>query len=167
MPYTFQRSVIIGAPPEQVYDYLLDIPAHMQWGDMDELELLYEGPVQVGSRWRSTGVTSNIRMQDECTVTAMERPYLFSFRVRSQTPMYAGVITISYRLERLPQGTRVTFSREYDRSELPAVMRALAAVPGFEAVVFGMMDRLITSRAVDRGLFNLRDRLESSPATQV
>ena len=74
MAYSFERSIVIHAAPEQVYDNLLDVASHKNWGEMTELELLYKGPVKVGSRWRSVGVMGKDVMRDECTVVALERP---------------------------------------------------------------------------------------------
>ena len=31
MAYIFKRSIIIGVPPEQVYDELVDIESHREW----------------------------------------------------------------------------------------------------------------------------------------
>jgi uncharacterized protein YndB with AHSA1/START domain len=158
MAYIFKRSIIIGVPPEQVYDELVDIASHKEWGEMSELELLFEGPAQIGSRWRSSGTTSNFVMQDECTITEMERPHQFSFRVKSQSQMGTGHIILTYRLEPAPEGTLVTWSREnLPNQELSPIMKFIIAIPG----VPQLMDRLVTSTAVDRGLDNLRERLES------
>jgi len=158
MAYIFEQSIIIGVQPEQVYDELVNISTHREWGEMSEMELLFEGPAQVGSRWRSSGKTSGFDMHDECTITKMERPRLFSFQVKSQTQMGTGHIILSYRLEPVPEGTRVTFSREnLPNQELSPIMKFFVAIPG----VTQLMDRLITAKAVDRGMVNLRERLEN------
>lgn len=160
MAPVYERSLTINAPPEHVYDYLLDIAAHKEWGEMDELELLYEGPLQVGSRWRSSGTTSGFEMHDECTITTLMRPNLFAFRVRSQAKMGIGEILLSYRLEPVPEGTRVTFSRETLSTEMSGVMKVMLAIPGMQR----LMDAMVTTKAVDRGLTHLRDRLEKAHA---
>jgi len=161
LPYIFKRSIVIHVPPELVFDYLLDIPAHQEWGDMHELEILYEGPLQVGSRWRSAGKTSVYDMHDECTIAALERPSLFSFRSVSQSNMGTGEVLLSYHLETVPEGTHVTFSREVLNTDgLPPVMKAIVAIPGIPQ----LMDALITKDVADRGLVRLRDKLEQSQA---
>ncbi|MGW8250418.1 MAG: SRPBCC family protein [Anaerolineales bacterium] len=157
MAYDFQRSIVIKTPPEQVYDYLLQIPRHKEWGDMETLEILYEGPAQVGSQWRSTGRTAAFVMHDECTITALVRPSLISFKVFSQAAAGSGEITLSYELEPVPDGTKVTFCRETHSSEMKPVMKMMMAIPGMRQ----LMDSMVTAKAVDEGLNNLRERLEN------
>jgi hypothetical protein len=72
--------------------------------------------------------------------------------------MGTGHIILAYRLEPVPEGTLVTWSREnLPNQELSPIMKFIIAIPG----VPQLMDRLITSTAVDRGLDKLRERLES------
>jgi uncharacterized protein YndB with AHSA1/START domain len=164
MPYIFKRSIIIHASPEQVYDELLDIEAHKEWGDMSELELLFEGPVQVGSRWRSAGASNDTDMHDECTITILERPRLFGFQSRSRSEMGTMVINMSYHVERVSEGTRVTFSREFGEMDLqlPIGYRILLAIPGSQRLI----DQLMIAKIADRGLAGLRDRVEQTGTSE-
>jgi uncharacterized protein YndB with AHSA1/START domain len=157
MPYSFERSIVIHATPEQVYANLLDVASHKNWGEMTELELLYEGPVKVGSRWRSTGVMGKDVMRDECTVMALERPRLFQFKSVSQhSSMGTTGMTFTYRLEQVPDGTRVTISRGFVPDEISSrMMRFL-----LQAGVVRLMDIFMTAKIIDRGLARLRDYVE-------
>ena len=156
MPYSFERSIVIHATPEQVYDNLLNISSHKTWGEMTELELLYEGPVQVGSRWRSVGAMGKDVMHDECTVMALERPRLFKFRSLSQSgSMGTTGMIFSYQLEQAPEGTRVTLSRGFVPDQMPGLMRFLLGTG-----IVRLMDSLGTAKIVDRGLTRLRDCVE-------
>lgn len=157
MAYDFQRSIVIKVPPEEVYDYLVQIPRHKEWGDMETLELLYQGPAQVGSQWRSTGKTAAFVMHDECTITALERPRRISFRVHSQAPAGSGEVELSYLLEPVPEGTRVTFGRKTLGSQMGPAMKLMMAIPG----MVRLMDRLVVAPTVMEGLNNLRYRLEN------
>ncbi len=121
MSYSFERSIVIHATPEQVYDNLLDVASHKKWGEMTELELLYEGPVQIGSRWRSVGVMGKDVMHDECTILSLERPHLFQFKsVTQHSSMGTAGMIFTYRLEQAPEGTRVTISRGFVPDECQA-----------------------------------------------
>ena len=123
MAYSFERSIVIHATPEQVYDNLLDVASHKKWGEMTEMELLYEGPVKVGSRWRSVGVIGKDVMHDECTIIALERPHLFQFKsVTQHSSMGTAGMIFTYRLEKVPESTHVTISRGFVPDEISSKM---------------------------------------------
>ena len=157
MSYSFKRSIVIHATPEQVYDNLIDVASHKNWGEMTEMELLYEGPVKVCSRWRSVGVMGKDVMHDECTIMALERPHLFQFKsVTQHSSMGTAGMIFTYRLEQVPESTRVTISRGFVPDEMPGMMRYLLRV----GVVMRLMDNLMTAKIMDRGLARLRDYVE-------
>ena len=156
MAYSFERSIVIHAAPEQVYDNLLDVASHKNWGEMTEMELLYEGSVKVGSRWRSVGVMGKYVMRDECTIMALERPNLFQFKsVTQHSSMGTAGMIFTYRLEQAPEGTRVTISRGFVPEEMPGMMRFLLQIG-----VARLMDIFMTAKIIDRGLARLRDYVE-------
>lgn len=159
MAYSFKRSIVIHATPEQVYDNLLDVASHKKWGEMTELEFFYEGPAKVGSRWRSVGVMDKDVMHDECTIIALERPHLFQFKSVSQHPSMgtAGMI-FTYRLEKAPEGTRVTISRGFVPAEMSSKMMRFLLQVG----VVRIMDIFMTAPIIDRGLARLRDYVEQA-----
>ncbi len=159
MAYSFKRSIVIHATPEQVYDNLLDVASHKKWGEMTELELLYEGPVKVGSRWRSVGVMDKDVMRDECTIMALERPHLFQFKSVSQhSSMGSAGMIFTYRLEKATEGTRVTISRGFVPDEISSKMMRFLLQVG----VVRLMDIFMTAPIIDRGLSRLRDYVEQS-----
>ena len=143
MAYSFERSIVIHATPEQVYDNLLDVASHKKWGEMTELELLYEGPVKVGSRWRSVGVMDKDVMRDECTIMALERPHLFQFKSVSQhSSMGSAGMIFTYRLEKASEGTRVTISRGFVPDEISSKMMRFL----LQAGVVRLMDIFMTAK---------------------
>ncbi len=158
MSYSFERSIVIHATPEKVYDNLLDVASHKNWGEITEMELLYEGSAKVGSRWHSVGVMGKYVMRDECTIMALERPNVFQFRSVSQDPLMGTVgMNWSYRLEKMPEGTRVTISRGFVPEDMPGIMPLLLRVG-----VVRLMDNLMTAKIIDRGLARLRDYVEQA-----
>lgn len=157
MAYSFKRSIIIHAAPEQVYDSLLDVASHKKWGEMTEMELLYEGPVKVDSRWRSVGVMDKDVMRDECTIMALERPHLFQFKsITQHSSMGTAGMIFTYRLEKVPEGTRVTISRGFVPDEISSKMMRFLLQVG----VVRLMDISMTAKIIDRGLARLRDYVE-------
>ena len=159
MSYSFKRSIVIHAAPEQVYDNLLDVASHKNWGEMTEMELLYEGPVKVSSRWRSVGVMGKDVMHDECTIMALERPHLFQFHSVSQhSSMGTAGMTFSYRLEKVPEGTRVTISRGFVPDEISSKMMRFLLQVG----IVRLMDIFMTAKIIDRGLARLRGYVEQA-----
>ena len=157
MSYSFKRSIVIHAAPEQVYDNLLDVASHKNWGEMTEMELFYEGPVKVGSRWRSVGVMDKDVMHDECTIVALERPHVFQFKsVTQHSSMGTAGMIFTYRLEKVPEGTRVTISRGFIPAEMSSKMMRFLLQIG----VVRIMDIFMTARIIDRGLSRLRDYVE-------
>jgi uncharacterized protein YndB with AHSA1/START domain len=160
MAYSFERSIVIHATPEQVYDNLLDVASHKKWGEMTEMELLYEGPVKVGSRWRSVGVMNKDVMHDECAIIALERPHLFQFKsITQHSSMGTAGMIFTYRLEKVPEGTRVTISRGFVPEDMPGIMPLLLRVG-----VVRLMDNLMTAKIINRGLARLRDYVEQAHA---
>ena len=159
MVYSFERSIVIHAALEQVYDNLLDVASHKNWGEMTEMELLYEGSVKVGSRWRSVGVIGKDVMHDECTIIALERPHLFQFKsVTQHSSMGTAGMIFTYRLEKAPEGTRVTISRGFVPDEISSKMMRFFLQIG----VGRLMDLSMTAPIIDRGLARLRDYVEQA-----
>ncbi len=159
MAYSFKRSIVIHATPEQVYDNLLDVASHKKWGEMTEMELLYEGPVKVSSRWRSVGVMDKDVMHDECAIIALERPHLFQFKsVTQHSSMGTAGMIFTYRLEKATEGTRVTISREFVPVEISSKMMRFLLQIG----VVRLMDLSMTAPIMDRGLTRLRDYVEQA-----
>ncbi|MDX1664067.1 MAG: SRPBCC family protein [Candidatus Promineifilaceae bacterium] len=50
-----QRSVVVEAPPEKVYDYISDFQRHTEWNyQPQKIEKVSDGPVGVGSTFHTT-----------------------------------------------------------------------------------------------------------------
>jgi uncharacterized protein YndB with AHSA1/START domain len=159
MSYSFKRSIVIHATPEQVYDNLLDVASHKNWGEITEMELLYEGSAKVGSRWRSVGAMGKDVMRDECTIMALERPHLFQFHSVSQNSAIGTLgMTFTYRLEKAPEGTRVSISRGFVPDEISSKMMRFLLQVG----VVRLMDIFMAAPIIDRGLARLRDYVEQA-----
>ena len=52
--FTGESSIVISAPVEAVYEYLIDFPRHVEWNhQLVKITKLTDGTVGVGSRFRA------------------------------------------------------------------------------------------------------------------
>ncbi|WP_430298266.1 SRPBCC family protein [Sinomonas sp. B1-1] len=106
---TIEESVVIDAPQEEIYDYLLD-PKHLPEfsGSIINAELEGPGPAQVGSRFRGTTKVLGRAIDWVAEVTEHERPRRQSIRSVESKVDFTG----TYTLEPEGAGTRVTYRLE-------------------------------------------------------
>lgn len=167
MSYPFQRSIAIQAAPERVYEYLTNIPANREWGEMADLELLTDGPLRVGTRWRSSGKTGGVPMHDECEVTALEPHRRFSFKVESRAlGSRWTVLYLTYSLTPTAEGTHLTFGGELNLREGTGLFRILGSIPVLERLFCELAEKLVVGKVLEGGLVRLRDNLEQDHAAQ-
>ena len=62
MPWSYERSILIGRPPEEVFAFCSDLRRELEWNpDARAVEKLTDGPVGMGTRyrarWARTGTT--------------------------------------------------------------------------------------------------------------
>ena len=74
----------IDASPEDVFNFVSDLSNHGDWAANADLEVeaVSEGPVAVGSEYRSTVQFMGSEVKTEIRVTALESPSRFSFTVK-------------------------------------------------------------------------------------
>lgn len=66
----------VNAPPELVFDLATNLPQAAQYiTAIDSIELLTDGPVGVGTRWRETRTMFGRQATEEIVVTAFNRPH--------------------------------------------------------------------------------------------
>jgi hypothetical protein len=110
-----QATTMIARPAEPVFDFIAaDFFANYpRWSpEVVELKRLSPGPLQVGTRARQVRVDQGRRTDAVFQVSALERPRRVEFQ-GATTPFL-----ISYRLDSLEGGTRLTFVFELRRLEL-------------------------------------------------
>ena len=104
----FRFVVEIAAPPFQVWEALLDIERWPEWTEsVTSVERLDEGPLAVGSLTR---IVKPELIPAVWRVTELnERDHVFTWRTGKP-----GVrLTARHVVERVPQGSRVTFTLHY------------------------------------------------------
>lgn len=95
-----RNSVVVGCTPEEVFDYLSDHRAELEWNPACQvMEKISDGPVGVGTKYRAKWKGSPYV---ELETIHFDRP-------RSWTMHNGGPIevTLTCRLEPVPDGTRL------------------------------------------------------------
>lgn len=72
-------SINIDATPAAVFAAVSDVensPARIEW--YENVEMLTDGPVRVGTKWRETRRMNNKQSVEEWEITAFESPHSFS-----------------------------------------------------------------------------------------
>jgi uncharacterized protein YndB with AHSA1/START domain len=129
---TFQNTVVIRRPIEEVFGFLADFENIPRWNyAIVETHQVSEGPVGVGTIYQQVRSVPR-RSEERIAVTAYNPPR--QLEIRGQLGSFPA--RLSYALEALPEGTRVTNSVELDlrgpgrllgRLAVPRVRDAVAA----------------------------------------
>ena len=143
-----RSTVQINRRPEEVWAYLTDFSRHAEWSPKPwKMESLTEGPVRVGSKFRSTGwVPRDANHVNDVEITAMEpaRRLAFSSMEKGQ------VFKNEFRLTAQDGGTRV------DRTlDMPKPTGAIGLV--FPLIVAG-----VVKPGVQKGMNMLKAKLDQS-----
>ena len=87
-----KTTVQINRRPEEVWSYLADFNRHAEWSPKSwKMESLTEGPVQVGSKFRSPGwVPRDANHVNDAEVTAMEPPRRLAFSAMEKGQVLSG-----------------------------------------------------------------------------
>jgi len=74
-------AIQVNRRPEEVWPYLTPFSRHAEWSPKPwKMEGLIEGPVRVGSRFRSTGwIPRDANHVNDVEITAMEPPRRLAF----------------------------------------------------------------------------------------
>ncbi len=124
MAVRFDVSREIEAPPERVFDAMVDLEGAGAWmPGLVAMKLLDDGPVCAGSRWRETRKMFGSEATEEFEVVTFERPRVLGLRVDgSKGSSGRGEFLFEYRLEPTERGTDVALVGE---------IRGLGGIPGF------------------------------------
>ncbi|MBI2710149.1 MAG: SRPBCC family protein [Actinobacteria bacterium] len=136
-------STYVAAPPEKVYDLVVDIEQMGQWSPETYRVGWLDGGtgVRVGARFKGWNRTKlgpfPARWSTTCTVERADRPNVFSFKVRQSGARW------TYRFEPDGDGCRVTETREKGPAPIGAKLFSLVAGRSRdETVVAGMRTTL-------------------------
>ena len=102
-----KASIDIQAPREQVFQVFSDLPACAERiQGIDKIEMLSDGPMQVGTRWRETRTMFGKEATEEMWVTQFDVPAGYTVEAESHGTNYIS----RYDFEDLGDVTRVAMS---------------------------------------------------------
>jgi uncharacterized protein YndB with AHSA1/START domain len=129
---TFENTVMIGRPIEEVFAFLADFENIPRWNyAIVETRKVSKGPVGVGTIYRQVRSVPS-RSEERFEVTAYDPPR--QLEIQAQLGPFPS--RLSYALDAVPEGTRVTNSVELQlrgpgrllgRVAVPRVRDAVAA----------------------------------------
>jgi uncharacterized protein YndB with AHSA1/START domain len=144
---TGRWTVVINKRPEQVFAYIADMKRHGEWSPKAfSAEQLTEGPIGVGTRFRSVGwIPRDPKHANEVEVTAYEAPRRFAFTAYDQGQEFRSDFTLT------PQagGTQVVRVTQ------------MPSPPGVFGMVFPVFFSFFVKPAVQKGMNMLKDRAEA------
>ena len=128
-------SISINAAPETVFDVIADIeksPERIEW--YEHVEMLTEGPVGVGTKWRETRVMNNKKSFEDWELTAFERPSYFTAYCDSHG------YDVNYTMRVQPEGDGSKLS--LDMTTNPRSLTGKLMKP-WEWLMSGMMKKIV------------------------
>ena len=101
----FEMTKQVAAPPDKVFETFANFKdAARNVRGIEELEILTDGPVGVGTRFKETRIMFKKRATEEMEVTIFDRPSLFTVEAHSCGAHYV----TAHRFTSEGAGTRVT-----------------------------------------------------------
>jgi uncharacterized protein YndB with AHSA1/START domain len=112
MAYERSWTITIKAPREKVFEYLVDVPKHTEWGsDMTKSEAEKPGPPAVGSRYKADGILNGKPNPSTVTITAIESPKRFEFDAEDSSSVFHHIFTLSGSGAQTQVERRMTLSK--------------------------------------------------------
>jgi len=128
MANDFRGSAVVERPPDEVFDFLADGENDRKFSPrVQEIEKVTDGPVGVGTVYRSTVKDAGMKTKREFEITEFERPSRIRWAERSKNMITAAAG--GYDLEPADGGTRLTIFNEleghgFGKLILPLALRA-------------------------------------------
>ena len=142
---TIEFQTQINAAPEEVFAYLSDLEKHPEWSHCMEIEKTSEGPVGVGSSYRSRGKNFGITANETVEVTEHRPNERFGWRTTGAMGMKFGW---SFELSPQEGGTLLI-----ERFEPPSGLMG-----SFISLTAGSSTR----KAMEEGLGRIKEKLEGA-----
>ncbi len=102
---TITNSVLIERPPEEVFDYCVDLRNELEWNPgAQSMEKLTDGPIGVGTTFLAKWKQSQ---RIEVTCTAYDRP-------RSWGYVNGGPVAVSFTIRLVPEGNGTRLHSTFD-----------------------------------------------------
>ena len=102
---TFETSILINRPQQEVFDFVADPANNPQWqGTIESSEWTSEGPIAVGSTQNVVTRFLGRKIESTMELTAWDSPNQYSFKTASGPIPFEG----TNRFESKENGTQVT-----------------------------------------------------------
>jgi uncharacterized membrane protein len=134
----------IDAPPEKVFGYVSDLEKHVEWAHCQEITKTSEGPIAVGSTYRSRGKNLGMTANEEVEVTEYKPNERFAWRSSGAMGMQ---FNWAFELRPRDRGTLLIERFDPPGGVLPTIVGKLFA------------DRT-TRKVVPEGLAKIKETLE-------
>jgi uncharacterized protein YndB with AHSA1/START domain len=107
----FTVGTPVSAPLEEIFAYVSDLTRHGEWAsDPVQIVPLSEGPIRVGSRYRSTAQSHGVTFHSELEVTECTPPTRFAFVGEDAT----GRVDHLFTFQSIDHGTLVKRRMQFD-----------------------------------------------------
>jgi len=142
-------SVVVNRRPEEVFAYLADVSRHGEWSPKPyRVEALTEGPVRVGSRFRSVGwLPRQPETVNEVEITQLDPPRRFAFNAHDRGETFKSEFVLT------PQDGATRVDRTLD----------MPKPTGAVGVIFPLLLRVVVRPGVQKGMNLFKARLEEEP----
>ena len=145
-------STFVAAPIDRVFAVYSNIPnAAERIPDIQKIEMLSEGPVGVGTRWRETRIMFKKEATEEMWISSFDPPRSYTVEAESHGMRY----DTRFDFEEADGGTRVTWTFV----GTPLTLGAKIMAPIFGLLMSGML-----RKCMQRDLDALRTVCEDSAA---
>lgn len=145
-----KTSAVIAAPPAAVFARVADIP---RWADhigaITRIEMLSEGPIGVGTRFRETRTMHGRAASEVMEVARFEAPRLLVLTAESCGTRYR----VEHLFEPAPEGTRLTVT--FAGEPVTFISRLMA---GLAWLMIGSVRKALAGDLAD-----LKAAIESTP----
>lgn len=141
----FGYSVQINAKQEDVFNYISDFVRHGEWNEGLRMEPVSDGPIAVGSQYRSIGKMMGKDVANDIRITEYEPHSRIAFVSND------GKADFSQEMDFSPSngGTLLERKMTFDASALMALLFRLVVGP------------LLANRSMNKSLKNLKAKVES------
>jgi len=113
----------IAAPPDTVFEAATDIPSWTERIDgIKKVELLTDGPMALGTRFRETRIMFNREATEEMEVTAFDAPRSYAVGAESHGCRYNSVLTFT------ANGSGTDVEMTFDATPLTAMAKLMSAM---------------------------------------
>jgi uncharacterized membrane protein len=145
--YTFEHSVFIKRPPQEVFDYMTTPANTPKWQSSSEsAEWISEGPVGVGSTWRAQNKFMGRKIEATLEITSWNPPNEHSFKAIGSPVPFENTV----KLEDKEGGTQL-------------ILTGQAELGGFFKLAEGMVGKQL-DKQMESDLANLKQMMEAGEA---